>query len=506
MRGKKTYAALKSNIRAKFNRSVHSQSDDEDQNDRPGSPDPSFVRRMLPDRPGSPDQAFLGRMSEESQRRVSDAHRRSVSGASQSSKISAMSNVSDFLEARVNQLSSEEDFYRLYHDALLETKIKKGQKEDANEDDKDPKEAITKTLHQLAMVLRELRFIEQFGVTVERDVNDDLATLPDTDNEARIKFVEEAYTKTLVARIQSLSGNQEKCPISKHDMQRFRQVVIERYGGFYCATGEQQVWCHITGRAWAKEVVKAAHIVPKGLGGEEIAFLFGESEFVLKDPRNGLTLHKNVEAQMDQGKIAIIPAEFPVTAEKSSWKCFVVVDDMMDKIMTNYGDERILWRVSLEYSRFLSNLYLLTCIFLHKHLHEKPLTFRTPNRPARRYLYLRFLATYMYAKKIEYTRFTEAVETNRDFWPSPGPYLEKSTLLAVAKTAGLVLPESILGNTTFERRPSDERLKALVPGAAMQLSQSFETDQKTPRLVCSSSLSSSSSSSSSEGEWTDQED
>ncbi|KAJ5560244.1 hypothetical protein N7513_002643 [Penicillium frequentans] len=442
---------------------------------------------MPPDRPSSPDQDFLGRMPEECQRRISVAYERSVSGASQSSRISALSNVSDFLEARVNQLSSEEDFYRLYHDALLDIEVEKiqkgqkGQQKDVNEKNKSPEMAVTNTLQHLAMVLRELRFIEKFGVTVERDVNDDLAALPDTDNGARIKFVEEAYAKTLVARIQSLSGNQDKCPCTKHELQRFRQDVIERYGGFYTETGEQQVWCHITGRAWAKEVVKAAHIVPKGLGGGEIAFSFGESEFIRKDPRNGLTLHKNVESQMDQGRIAIVPAEFPVTAENSSWKCFVIVDDMMDKIVTSYGDERILWR----------------------HLHEKPLTFRTPNRPARRYLYLRFLATYMYAKKHGYTRFTEAVETNKDFWPSPGPYLEKSTLLAVARTAGLVLPESILGNTTFERRPSDASLKALVPGAAMQLSQSFETDQKTPRLNNEywSSLSSSS-----EGEFTDGED
>lgn len=356
MRKKHTYAALKSNIRAKFRRSVvHSESDNENQNDRPGSLDLKIFDDMPPDRPGSPDQALLARMPEECQRRISVAYARSVSGASQSSRISALSNVSDFLEARVNQLSSEEGFYRLYHDALLDVeaektqKGQKGQQEDVNEEDKNPEMAITHTLQQLARVLRELRFIEKFGVTVERDVNDDLAALPNTDNEARIKFVEEAYAKTLLARIQSLSGNQEKSPCTKHELQRFRQDVVERYGGFYTETGEQQVWCHITGRAWAKEVVKTAHIVPKGLGGEEIAFLFGESEFIRKDPRNGLTLHKNVEAQMDQGRIAIIPAEFPVTAENSSWKCFVIVDDMMDKIVTSYGDERILWRVSLEY-------------------------------------------------------------------------------------------------------------------------------------------------------------
>lgn len=84
----------------------------------------------------------------------------------------------------------------------------------------------------------------------------------------------------------------------------------------------------------------------------------------------------------------------------------------------------------------------------------------------------------MYAKKRGHTRFTDAVEIHKDFWASPGPYLEKSTLLAVARTAGLELPESILSSTTFEHRPSDNDMNYLVPGATMQLCQTFQAAEQ----------------------------
>lgn len=280
----------------------------------------------------------------------------------------------------MNHLSSEASFYRMYHGALVDMKVQKNAKEngkekkknlnenlnknlsedldenvnenldenlDENDEDERSDAVITGLLEHLTIILRELRFIERFAVTVERNIGDDLEQLPSSNDETKLEFMENAYSKTLMGRIQALSGNQEKTSFSKHDQQRFRADVIERYGGFYTARGKKEVWCHVTCRAWGAESVRAAHIVPKGLGGDEIAFLFGETEFVRKDPRNGLTLHKCVEQQMDLGCIAIIPAQFPVAAESSQWKCFIVVDEMLDNIATYYGDECIRWRVSI---------------------------------------------------------------------------------------------------------------------------------------------------------------
>ncbi|KAJ9306108.1 hypothetical protein DTO217A2_4408 [Paecilomyces variotii] len=87
---------------------------------------------------------------------------------------------------------------------------------------------------------------------------------------------------------------------------------------------------------------------------------------------------------------------------------------------------------------------------------KKELVFLTENRPARRFLYFRFLITYLNAKKSENTAFTSTVEGRDQFWASPGEYLEKSTLKALARNiSGLELPPTLLQHT-FEHAPKDE--------------------------------------------------
>lgn len=47
--------------------------------------------------------------------------------------------------------------------------------------------------------------------------------------------------------------------------------------------------------------------------------------------------------------------------------------------------------------------------------------------------------------------FTETVECKEDFWASPGPYLRKSTLIALARNIlGLKLPSALIEDRTFE--------------------------------------------------------
>ncbi|KAJ9194380.1 hypothetical protein DTO166G4_1596 [Paecilomyces variotii] len=74
------------------------------------------------------------------------------------------------------------------------------------------------------------------------------------------------------------------------------------------------------------ELVKAAHLVPKSLTGEETSYIFGVDEFIRFDPRNGITLNKKIEAALDNGTIVIIPV--PGTTTK--WKC-ILVDEKLRK-------------------------------------------------------------------------------------------------------------------------------------------------------------------------------
>lgn len=49
--------------------------------------------------------------------------------------------------------------------------------------------------------------------------------------------------------------------------------------------------------------------------------------------------------------------------------------------------------------------------------------------------------------------FTEKVEQENPFWPSPGAYLRKSTLMTLARNiSGFELPPSLIQDTTFDNR------------------------------------------------------
>lgn len=67
--------------------------------------------------------------------------------------------------------------------------------------------------------------------------------------------------------------------------------------------------------------------------------------------------------------------------------------------------------------------------------------------------------TYLNAKKDGNMQWVEKVESRKVLWASPGPYLEKSTLLALGRNiSGLELPPSLYEENTFdgEEAPQDE--------------------------------------------------
>lgn len=79
------------------------------------------------------------------------------------------------------------------------------------------------------------------------------------------------------------------------------------------------------------------------------------------------------------------------------------------------------------------------------------LQFLTANRPAKRFLYFRFVITYLNAKKQGNSSFTDNSDTKQGFWASPGPYLRRSTLISLARNiSGCELPPPLLDENTFE--------------------------------------------------------
>jgi len=104
-----------------------------------------------------------------------------------------------------------------------------------------------------------------------------------------------------------------------------------------------------------------------------------------------------------------------------------------------------------------------------QHLDETELVFLTENRPAKRFLYFRFIISYIFAQKNGNQLFINKMNNDKNFWASPGEYLRKSTLISLARNiSGLELPPNILDKTTFEGTASEETDDTLVLSAHLR--------------------------------------
>lgn len=92
------------------------------------------------------------------------------------------------------------------------------------------------------------------------------------------------------------------------------------------------------------------------------------------------------------------------------------------------------------------------CTDISQDLHERPLTFLNDGRPRRRYLFFRFVISYLNAKRQSKGHVTDPLET-RTFWPSGGEYLHNSTLQALSRSvSGSEIPHAIADTQTFGER------------------------------------------------------
>ena len=80
----------------------------------------------------------------------------------------------------------------------------------------------------------------------------------------------------------------------------------------------------------------------------------------------------------------------------------------------------------------------------------KELAFQGMNRPARRYLYFRFVITYLHCERAGHMEWVQNVEAKGQMWSSPGPYLRQSLLVTLArKISDFYLPETFYQTTNF---------------------------------------------------------
>lgn len=122
--------------------------------------------------------------------------------------------------------------------------------------------------------------------TLEQDVEDahEAQKRQKMSREPSIEFMERAYTSTIVTRVNMLATGNTKT--RSFDQGTFKKAVVEYLHAGGEEGGAERIWCHLTSW-WDPDDVKAAHLIPKTLQGDEWTHLFGVGEVVLSDPKNG---------------------------------------------------------------------------------------------------------------------------------------------------------------------------------------------------------------------------
>ncbi|QPH10680.1 hypothetical protein C2857_002115 [Epichloe festucae Fl1] len=168
--------------------------------------------------------------------------------------------------------------------------------------------------------------------------------------------------------------------------------------------GINSVWCHVSGRCLHKDDVKAAHIVPFFLDFEGIGeVLFGERAQSLGRAGNALLMSKRIKD--------------------------IICSSIMNE---NYNGE-----------------------YLMSELDGKELTFHNEKRPVSRFLYFHFVMALVRIKDIKRNGWQDiwAKYYEQRPFPTPGPYLRKSMLMALAshfETTDLKVVDSWIDDYGFD--------------------------------------------------------
>lgn len=196
----------------------------------------------------------------------------------------------------------------------------------------------------------------------------------------------------------------------------------------------EQKFCNIMGYWLPGPYVRCAHIVPYSWSNKDMAHMLCSDELPLTSRRNGLSLHKLLEAAFDNCWIAIVP-DGSITPIPTEWKCVVLHSEISKDVFfedkSNVTDRR-LWR--------------------YEDIDGRKLTFLNGNRPARRFLYLRYALAWMHAQDKSWPDFKEKLPPG-EIWASPNKpdgYLRKSILVAIGQRIGDTLPQDLVNAGVFE--------------------------------------------------------
>ena len=180
--------------------------------------------------------------------------------------------------------------------------------------------------------------------------------------------------------------------------------------------------------------------------------MFGSDEPPLTSRRNGLSLHDKIEEAFDNCEVTIVPFD-TVASTPTEWKLIVLNPAILENV---FKIERSAPDATVRYHR----------VWKWQDIDGRKLTFLNHNRPARRYLYMRYTLAWLHAEHNNWTGFKDKVPPG-EVWASPNKpdgYLRKPILLDLAKMTGDRIPRDLIRAGAFEDPDSSSDVYDTVAG------------------------------------------
>ena len=200
--------------------------------------------------------------------------KRSASAMTAISQLSTTSTTDDFINAKIESISADLALNKKLKDYFEGAKTKRKVAATDEEEQKQYDDAIGTLELEVNQKERELVTLKRQKKTIADDMDD---LLP------QCSTIGAAYSSVLMSKIMSASKQGKK----RFDQREFSKAVLSYYGALRTGSGHAEKYCHVTG--WQHEKnIKCAHLVPKLLESDELAYLFGVREAILSEARNGM--------------------------------------------------------------------------------------------------------------------------------------------------------------------------------------------------------------------------
>ncbi|OJJ43919.1 hypothetical protein ASPZODRAFT_145056 [Penicilliopsis zonata CBS 506.65] len=330
------------------------------------------------------------------------------------------STTANFLDAKIEALENDKVHLCCTIEELDEAKIA------GSLTDPDFQEQIGPLLAEFRSTMTTIHVLKRQRKMLQEDLQEEVELKRQRRHEPSDDgLLERAYRDTVIPQLMRAGQ-----PFN----QRQFKIKVHQFYGLTEACEKGTSFCHILGLFVPASTITTAHIVPRTLPQEEISHLFGGEYSFLTDPRNALSLSSPIQLLLDQGVIAVVPVPGEITIP-TTWRCVVLDESKYENIV---------------YQKETGDLIRV------KDLDNRVLSFLSDARPRRRFLYFRFLLSYLDAKRSNLRDVTTKAETGR-FWPSGGVDFRKPTLTALARcVSGCEIPDSLIETQTFDP-PGDAR-------------------------------------------------